>query len=86
MGRLGNVFESENVGKCEIVKGLSFAIRVDVAGKDVSLFETAEKYCPMYIARNTLMVSMRERGGLSLVISFGIRVMASSLDGLGMMQ
>ena len=86
MGRLGDVFECENVEKCGIVKRISFAIRVDVAGKDVSLFETAEKYCPMYIVRNSSMLSMRERGRLSLVIYFGIRVMASSLDGLGMMQ
>ena len=39
MGRLGNVFESENVGKCEIVKGLSFAIRIDVARKVVNHLE-----------------------------------------------
>ena len=39
MGRLINVFESENIDKREIVDTLSFAVRVDVIGKATNLFE-----------------------------------------------
>ena len=39
MGRLIDVFESENMDKHEIVDTLSFAVRVDVIGKAANLFE-----------------------------------------------
>ena len=43
MGRVDDVFENENVGKCEIVKGFFFAIPVDIMDKTGSMFETCKE-------------------------------------------
>ena len=86
MGRLADIFESENVSKRENIKGFLFEIRVDIIWKDVSYFETyievlSNRYGEEYLN------AIHERDGASIRGGpFRMRAMMISLDWLGIMR